>query len=40
MIREHMGLIVKRDDGSEQVNYDAPSFPTYIYDGWVTSSPT
>ena len=35
MNREVMGLIVKRDDGSEIVNYDNPSFPSYIYDGWV-----
>ena len=35
MIREHMGLIIKRDDGSEIVNYDNPSFPSYIYDGWI-----
>ena len=35
MKREAMGLIVKRDDGSEIVNYDNPSFPSYIYDGWV-----
>ena len=32
---EQMGLIIKRDDGSEVVNYDNPSFPSYIYDGWV-----
>ncbi|MBO6193276.1 MAG: AraC family transcriptional regulator [Clostridiales bacterium] len=35
MIREHMGLIIKRDDGSEIVNYDNPSFPSYIYDGYI-----
>ncbi|MBR1798176.1 MAG: AraC family transcriptional regulator [Clostridiales bacterium] len=35
MKREQMGLIVKRDDGSEIVNYDDPSFPSYIYDGWI-----
>ena len=34
MNREAMGLIVKRDDGSEIVNYDNPAFPSYIYDGW------
>jgi hypothetical protein len=27
---EQMGLIIKRDDGSEVVNYDNPSFPSYI----------
>ena len=35
MKREVMGLIVKRDDGSEIVNYDNPDFPSYIYDGWI-----
>ena len=34
MNRDAMGLIVKRDDGSEIVNYDNPAFPSYIYDGW------
>lgn len=34
MNRDVMGLIVKRDDGSEIVNYDNPAFPSYIYDGW------
>lgn len=35
MKRELMGLIVKRDDGSEQINYDDETFPSYIYDGWI-----
>ncbi len=35
MKREVMGLIVKREDGSEIVNYDDPAFPSYIYEGWV-----
>ena len=35
-----MGLIVKREDGSEIVNYDNPPFPTYIYDGWVAPKVT
>ena len=35
MKREQMGLIVKREDGSEIVNYDDENFPSYIYDGWV-----
>ena len=30
-----MGLIVKRDDGSEIVNYDDPQFPSYVFEGWV-----
>ncbi len=35
MKRELMGLIVKRDDGSEIINYDNETFPSYIYDGWI-----
>ena len=35
MKRELMGLIVKREDGSEIVNYDNESFPSYVYDGWI-----
>lgn len=30
-----MGLIIKREDGSEIVNYDDPQFPSYIFEGWV-----
>ena len=37
---EQMGLIVKRDDGSERVNYDDPNFPSYIYDGWIAPKVT
>ena len=40
MKRELMGLIVKREDGSEQVNYDDDSFPSYIYDGWIKPNVT
>lgn len=40
MKREVMGLIVKRDDGSEIVNYDDPNFPSYIYDGWIAPKVT
>ena len=40
MKREVMGLIVKRDDGSEIVNYDDPNFPSYIYDGWIVPKAT
>ncbi len=40
MKREVMGLIVKRDDGSEIVNYDNPAFPSYIYSGWVAPKVT
>ena len=35
MNKDLMGLIVKREDGSEIVNYDDPGFPSYIYDGWI-----
>ena len=40
MKRELMGLIVKREDGSEIVNYDNPAFPSYIYDGWIAPKVT
>lgn len=40
MKKEVMGLIVKRDDGSEIVNYDDPNFPSYIYDGWIAPKVT
>ena len=40
MMIEQMGLIVKRDDGSEIVNYDDPNFPSYIYDGWIAPKVT
>ena len=40
MKREWMGLIVKREDGSEQVNYDDDSFPSYIHDGWIKPNVT
>lgn len=40
MKREWMGLIIKREDGSEQVNYDDDSFPSYIYDGWIKPNVT
>ena len=35
MNRDIMGLIIKREDGSEIVNYDDPQFPSYIFEGWV-----
>ncbi len=40
MKRKTMGLIIKRDDGSEVVQYDNPSFPSYIYNGWVVPKVT
>ncbi len=40
MKKEWMGLIVKKEDGSEQVNYDDPNFPSYIYDGWIKPNVT
>lgn len=40
MKKEVMGLIVKRDDGSEIINYDDPGFPSYIYDGWIAPKVT
>jgi len=40
MNRDVMGLIIKRDDGSEIVNYDDSAFPSYIYDGWIVPKAT
>ena len=40
MNRDIMGLIVKREDGSEIVNYDDPQFPSYIFEGWVKPNVT
>ena len=40
MNHDVMGLIVKREDGSEIVNYDDASFPSYIIDGWVAPKVT
>ena len=40
MKKEVIGLIVKREDGSEEVNYDDPNFPSYIYDGWIKPNVT
>lgn len=30
-----MGYIVKKEDGSEKINYDNDYFPSYIFDGWI-----
>ena len=35
VIKEYRGLVRTRDDGSEMINYDDASFPSYIYDGYV-----
>lgn len=35
MVKSRKGLIVKNEDGSEQVNYDIPGFPAYCYNGWI-----
>ena len=35
MKRELMGIIVKRTDGSEIINYNNEAFPSYINDGWI-----
>ncbi len=40
MINEYRGLVRTRDDGSEIVNYDDPSFSSYIHDGYVYSGCT
>ena len=35
MINEYRGLVRTRDDGSELINYNDASFPSYIHDGYV-----
>ena len=40
MKKELMGLIVKREDGSEIINYDDPAFPSYVYEGWICPNVT
>ena len=40
MNRDIMGIIVKREDGSEIVNYDDPQFPSYVFEGWVKPNVT
>ena len=40
MIKEYKGLVRTRDDGSEIINYDDASFPSYIFDGYVYSGCT
>lgn len=40
VIKEYRGLVRTREDGSEMINYDDASFPSYIYDGYVYSGCT
>ena len=35
MAKIRRGIIIKRRDGSEIVKYDDPSFPSYIFDGYL-----
>ena len=35
MAKTRRGIIIKRRDGSEIVKYDDPSFPSYIFDGYL-----
>lgn len=35
MINEYRGLVRTKEDGSEIINYDDPTFPSYIHDGYV-----
>ena len=35
MINEYRGLVRTRDDGSELINYNDATFPSYIHDGYV-----
>lgn len=37
MAERRKGIIVKRKDGSEIVKYDDPSFPSYIFDGYLVA---
>ncbi|MBQ2464736.1 MAG: cupin domain-containing protein, partial [Treponema sp.] len=37
MASKKKGIIAKRKDGSEIVKYDDPSFPSYIFDGYLVS---
>ena len=40
VIKEYRGLVRTKDDGSEIINYDDASFPSYIFDGYVYSGCT
>jgi AraC-like DNA-binding protein len=40
VINEYRGLVRTRDDGSELINYNDASFPSYIHDGYVYSGCT
>ena len=40
MINEYRGLVRTKEDGSEIINYDDPTFPSYIHDGYVYSGCT
>lgn len=35
MRRAVLGLITKQEDGAEIVRYDDPSFPSFIFEGWI-----
>lgn len=35
MVESFRGLIIKKEDGSEKVNYNNDNFPSYIHAGWV-----
>ena len=35
MAKIRRGVIIKRKDGSEVVRYNDPSFPSYIFDGYI-----
>jgi AraC-like DNA-binding protein len=35
VINEYRGLVRTKEDGSEIINYDDPTFPSYIHDGYV-----
>lgn len=35
MLKAYRGIIMKREDGSERVNYNNDAFPSYIHKGWI-----
>ena len=40
MIEQCRGLIRKRTNGSELVNYNIPNFPSYVHRGWILPNVT
>lgn len=40
MNKEWCGIIQKKEDGSEKINYNDESYPAYIHDGYIRASST